>query len=459
MGCSIGGFVGGYKALLASVANFIAALDSKEDAMTALELKAKYEGNSDTNAYTDAEKTKLDLLESSRYRGKYISLAVLEAAHPTGTSGDYATVDAGAGGDVELYIWDDSDNVWSLSSSGLTPEQISFIKGSLQRSGGTIDGDTTLLTGVKMIYKGAATDKGWDVFESGDGNLSFINRDGSGKDVIFESDGVYFEGVKIRGLTSEEEVSLGNMVTLNTPNQFTKAQAVSPVLMNTPYGAECEVDFESSNHHYVTVTADGLAIFAKPGGLVPPGQKGVFVITQKSSDPEPIGFADGDGHTWTTIGDVGVNQEVGSKTLYEYYSDTTDHTYVRKVAGANAVAGTVQTDTVNTFTAAQIGNIFSLTFASAVNINMALSNKFELNLTGNVTMALPTNIASGQGGIIYLTQDATGGRAATWDSVFVKLGALEGGEFPDNVSPDIVNMYAYEVYSATKIGLSYLGEL
>ena len=41
--------------------------------------------------YTQAEKEKLAGLESSHFKGKYISYEALVVAHPTGNAGDYAT--------------------------------------------------------------------------------------------------------------------------------------------------------------------------------------------------------------------------------------------------------------------------------------------------------------------------------------------------------------------------------
>lgn len=54
-------------------------------------------------------------LTQTFFRGKYISLAALEAAIPTGEDGDYAIVDAGSGTDASQYIWD-ADEGWVQSS-------------------------------------------------------------------------------------------------------------------------------------------------------------------------------------------------------------------------------------------------------------------------------------------------------------------------------------------------------
>jgi hypothetical protein len=57
----------------------------------------------------------LDYIETgggdAHFLGKYISLAALETAHATAADGDYAIVDAGAGTDAKIYIWD-ADEGW-----------------------------------------------------------------------------------------------------------------------------------------------------------------------------------------------------------------------------------------------------------------------------------------------------------------------------------------------------------
>jgi hypothetical protein len=83
-------------------------------------------GLSDQN-YTSAEKTKLAGLESSRFRGQYLSVAALEAAQPDPGVGAYANVDGGSGNPVVRYIWDSTNDEWVQQlgvSTQLTAAQI-----------------------------------------------------------------------------------------------------------------------------------------------------------------------------------------------------------------------------------------------------------------------------------------------------------------------------------------------
>ena len=93
-----------------------AALGNKVD-------KQAGKGLSDTN-FTQAEKDKLSYLEGSKFVGLFVS----ESALPlSGSEGDYANVDGGAGSDVYRVIWDSSDNKWVRAqgvSTELTDAQI-----------------------------------------------------------------------------------------------------------------------------------------------------------------------------------------------------------------------------------------------------------------------------------------------------------------------------------------------
>jgi hypothetical protein len=97
-------------------------------AETPLTIKTKYESNNNTNAFTDAEKSKLSSLESSKFLGTFVDLPALQNAHPTAVEGSYAHVDTGVGEDVQLFIWDNDDDDFVLSQGTSTEETAVSIK-------------------------------------------------------------------------------------------------------------------------------------------------------------------------------------------------------------------------------------------------------------------------------------------------------------------------------------------
>jgi len=69
-----------------------------------------------------------------------------------------------------------------------------------------------------------------------------------------------------------------------------------------------------------------------------------------------------------------------------------------------------------TWTAGQRGEITALTSATTITIDMANSNNFSVTLAHNAEFANPSNDTAGQSGSIFITQDGTGSRTASWGS-------------------------------------------
>lgn len=70
----------------------------------------------------------------AHFRGYYVSLAALQAAHPSAFPGDYAIVDTGVGTDAKKYIWDDDDDAWVLSSGSPVPDASETVEGVVEEA-------------------------------------------------------------------------------------------------------------------------------------------------------------------------------------------------------------------------------------------------------------------------------------------------------------------------------------
>ena len=79
-------------------------------------------------------------------------------------------------------------------------------------------------------------------------------------------------------------------------------------------------------------------------------------------------------------------------------------------------ADTAKTDVTQTFTAAQRGEITTLTDAATVAVDFADSNNFTVTLGGNRTLGNPTNQVAGQSGSLFVVQDGTGSRTLAYSS-------------------------------------------
>lgn len=76
---------------------------------------------SDAN-FTQVEKDKLAQLEGAHFKGVHVGLAGLQAAHPTSVAGDYAVVDDG--NELLWYQWDGEWVVRTGESAEVTPAQV-----------------------------------------------------------------------------------------------------------------------------------------------------------------------------------------------------------------------------------------------------------------------------------------------------------------------------------------------
>ena len=118
------------------------------------------------------------------------------------------------------------------------------------------------------------------------------------------------------------------------------------------------------------------------------------------------------------------------------------------VSGVSTLAN-VNSTGVSTFGGAQIGRITTLANVSSnVTPDFASNNFFTLTLDGNLTFQAPLNISTGQAGVIFLVQDGTGSRTASFNTFY---------RFPAQTAPTLtttansVDMLTYVVKSSTEI--------
>ena len=104
--------------------------------------------------------------------------------------------------------------------------------------------------------------------------------------------------------------------------------------------------------------------------------------------------------------------------------------------------------TANTWTAGQRGEITALSDGATITIDMADSNNFSVTLAGNRTFANPSNDTAGQSGSIFITQDGTGSRTASWGTDW----DFAGGTAPTlTTTAGAVDRIDYVIKDATNI--------
>lgn len=121
---------------------------------------------------------------------------------------------------------------------------------------------------------------------------------------------------------------------------------------------------------------------------------------------------------------------------------TTD-TLTNKTLSAATLSG------ISTHTGAARGVQVALTDAATISWDMALGNDAAVTLGGNRTLGAPTNVpAGGQGGSLFITQDGTGSRTLSYNSVW----KFRGGTAPTlSTAAGAVDRLDYTVKGATSI--------
>jgi hypothetical protein len=186
----------------------------------------------------------------------------------------------------------------------------------------------------------------------------------------------------------------------------------------------------------------GSLILAKNRGTT----VGSNTVVQDGDDLGSIEFQGSDGTEFVQAANIkaevdgtpGANDMPG-RLVFSTTADGASSPAERMRIAANGVV-TIQNGAV-----AVIG---TLTDAATITPDLAADCNFTVTLGGNRTIANPTNITAGQSGSIFIVQDATGGRTASWGSFW----DFPGGTAPTlSTAANAVDRVDYIVRSSTSI--------
>jgi hypothetical protein len=120
------------------------------------------------------------------------------------------------------------------------------------------------------------------------------------------------------------------------------------------------------------------------------------------------------------------------------------------------IAGYGLLDGAQVWTKGQRGEITALVDGATIAPDFADSNNFSVTLSGNRTLANPVNLAAGQSGCIWITQDGTGSRTLSYDNYW----DFTGGAAPTlTTTAGAVDCLVYAVQSSTKITATLVANL
>lgn len=119
--------------------------------------------------------------------------------------------------------------------------------------------------------------------------------------------------------------------------------------------------------------------------------------------------------------------------------------YLTTAAAASAYGAI---DVANTWTRGQRAEVTALTDGATITPDLSDSNNFSVVLAGNRAFANPLNAVAGQSGSIFIVQDATGSRTASWGANW----DFAGGAAPTlSTTANAVDRLDYIVRSSTSI--------
>lgn len=235
----------------AQARNLLNVEDGATADQTGAEIKALYEAEANTNAFTDALKTKLEGIEGSKFLGTYVNLSALNTAHPTAAEGSYAHVDAGPGNNVTTYIWDNDDNQFVEQTGTGTSETPASIKSKYESNADTNAFTDALQTKLNGIETSATADQ--TPLE-----IKTAYESNSNTNAFTDALQTKLNGIEA-GATADQSAS-EVPVSLSPTNYTTSAGNVEQHLVgiNTALGSVVGGDTNNFNNTYADYTGSGL---------------------------------------------------------------------------------------------------------------------------------------------------------------------------------------------------------
>lgn len=210
--------------------------------------------------------------------------------------------------------------------------------------------------------------------------------------------------------------------------------------------------YYSHGSSWVVVDPSG-SIKYSLGGAIP-----ITDDTTTNSTMYPVWVAAASGNQSVKVSStkLSFNPSTGVLTATSFTGAGTGLTGTGASFTAGAVTNGFYTNTNQTLTAAKRCGQTALTSGTTVTPNFNDNNDFTLTIAHNATLANPTNLTAGQGGVIVITQDGTGGRIMAFGTYW----KFESGTAPTlTITASAVDVLAYYVESSTRISAKLIKDV
>ena len=275
-------------------------------------------------------------------------------------------------------------------------------------SGFTVDNGTGLVVRTKLNQIIAA--------------LSTVNQ-GSGDPTIGVAAYVpHIDGntLKIRNAANNAFVSLGDVSATNFGHAG--LSAANTFTSTNIFQEDVTFDGATAGRDIVFDRSDNALEFADNASLVF-GAGSDLTITHDATDSTITSAtndlkitSNGDDLILEAEDDVIIRDNGGSNILAQFINGGANELYHSATKKFETASGGVS------LTGGAAANITALSDGSTITIDMATACHHSVTLGGNRTFAAPSNQVVGQSGSIFITQDGTGSRTASFNSAFKFVG-------------------------------------
>ena len=275
-------------------------------------------------------------------------------------------------------------------------------------SGFTVDNGTGLVVRTKLNQIIAA--------------LSTVNQ-GSGDPTIGVAAYVpHIDGntLKIRNAANNAFVSLGDVSATNFGHAG--LSAANTFTSTNIFQEDVTFDGATAGRDIVFDRSDNALEFADNASLVF-GAGSDLTITHDATDSTITSAtndlkitSNGDDLILEAEDDVIIRDNGGSNILAQFINGGANELYHSATKKFETASGGVS------LTGGAAANITALSDGSTITIDMATACHHSVTLGGNRTFAAPSNQVVGQAGSIFITQDGTGSRTASFNSAFKFVG-------------------------------------
>jgi len=275
-------------------------------------------------------------------------------------------------------------------------------------SGFTVDNGTGLVVRTKLNQIIAA--------------LSTVNQ-GSGDPTIGVAAYVpHIDGntLKIRNAANDAFISLGDVSATNfghaglsAANTFTSTNIFQEDVTFDGATAGRDVVFDRSDNA-LEFADNASAVFGAGSDLTITHDATDSTITSATNDLKIT--SNGDDLILEAEDDVIIRDNGGSNILAQFINGGANELYHNATKKFETASGGVS------LTGGAAANVTALSDGATITIDMATACHHSVTLGGNRTFAAPSNQVVGQAGSIFITQDGTGSRTASFNSAFKFVG-------------------------------------